>query len=67
MKILFIGEIGPGQTALMRMRALARLGNEVRGVHTIEPWQRASWVQRQVQRRLGRGAVVDEINDKVIS
>jgi hypothetical protein len=37
MKILFIGEIGPGQTALMRMRALARLGNEVRSVLTIEP------------------------------
>jgi len=66
MKILFIGEIGLGQTALMRMRALARLGNEVRGVHTIEPWQRASWVQRRCS-VVGRGAAVDEINDKVIS
>ena len=35
MKILYLGEIGPGQTSLMRMRALERLGHSVRGVHTI--------------------------------
>lgn len=65
-KILFLGEIGPGQTSLMRMRALQRLGHEVRGVHTIEPWRRASWLQRQVQRRLRRGSVIDEINRTVL-
>ena len=32
------------------------------GVHTIEPWTRVSWLRRQVQRRLQRGSVVDEIN-----
>jgi spore maturation protein CgeB len=66
MKILFLGEIGPGQTSLMRMRALARLGHEVAGVHTIQPWLKASWLQRQVQRRLGRGSVINEINRKVL-
>ncbi|MFP5208352.1 MAG: glycosyltransferase [Acidobacteriota bacterium] len=66
MKILFLGEIGEGQTSLMRMRALKRLGHEVRGVHTIEPWRRVSWFQRQVQRRLGRGSVIDEINNEVL-
>ena len=66
MKILFLGEIGPGQTSLMRMRAFARLGHDVRGVHTIEPWKRASWLQRRVQRRLQRGPVVDEINRAVL-
>lgn len=67
MKILFLGEIGEGQTSLMRMRALARLGHQVRGVHTIEPWTRASWLQRQLQRRvLRRGSVVDEINHSVL-
>ena len=30
MKILFLGEIGVGQTSLMRMRALAKLGHDVR-------------------------------------
>lgn len=66
MRILFLGEIGRGQTSLMRMRALARLGHDVRGVHTVEPWHRASWIQRQAQRRLGRGSVVDAINHEVL-
>lgn len=65
-RILFLGEIGPGQTSLMRLNALRRLGHEVHGVHTIEPWKEASWLSRQVQRRLQRGSVVDEINRRVI-
>jgi spore maturation protein CgeB len=67
MKILFLGEIGEGQTSLMRLRALERLGHEVRGVHTVEPWRRASWIQRQLQRRLQVGSVVDEINAAVLA
>jgi spore maturation protein CgeB len=66
MKILFLGEISPGQTSLMRMRALGRLGHTVQGVHTVDPWTRAPWVKRQVQRRLQRGSVVDEINRLVL-
>lgn len=66
MRILFLGQIGSGQTSLMRMRALERLGHTVRGVHTTEPWNRASWLKRQVQRRLQRGSVVDEINRSVL-
>jgi hypothetical protein len=66
-KILFLGEIGPGQTSLMRMRAFARLGHSVRGVHTVEPWARASWLKRQTQRRLHRGSIIDEINSVVRS
>ena len=60
MKILFLGQIGLGQTSLMRMRAFERLRHTVRGVHTVEPWSRAPWLKRQVQRRLQRGSVVDE-------
>jgi len=52
MRILFLGEIGSGQTSLMRMRAFQRLGHLVQGVHTIAPWHRTSWLNRQVQRRL---------------
>ena len=66
MKILFLGEIGSGQTSLMRMRALERLGHELRGVHTIQPWLRASWLRRQIQRRLRRGSIIDEINRLVV-
>ena len=38
MKILFLGAIGEGQTSLMRLRALRRLGHEVLGVETNQPW-----------------------------
>ncbi len=66
MKILFLGEIGVGQTSLMRMRAFQRLGHEVAGVHTVEPWRRASWNKRQLQRRFQSGSVIDEINRSVL-
>ena len=65
MRILFLGQIDPGQTSLMRLRALARLGHEVRGVNTVEPWLRATWLRRHSQKRLGFGSVVDEINRRV--
>lgn len=65
-KILFLGQIGVGQTSLMRMRALERLGHAVRGVHTTASWTRTSWLKRQVQRRLQCGSVVDEINHLVL-
>ncbi len=67
MKVLYLGDIGPGQTCLMRMRALERLGHRVLGVNTVEPWRRASWLKRQLQRRLHRGSVVEAINGSVLS
>jgi spore maturation protein CgeB len=66
MKILFLGEIGEGQTSLMRMRALKRLGHQVCGIHTVQPWMRRSWFARQLQRRSQRGPAVTEINRSVV-
>ena len=66
MKILFLGEIGEGQTSSMRMRALKRLGHEVVGVHTIAPWRGVPWASRQLQCRLQRGPVVEKINCTVL-
>jgi len=66
MKILYLGDIGPGQTCLMRMRALERLGHQVCGVNTVEAWRKAAWLHRQIQRRLHRGSVVDGINQAVL-
>jgi spore maturation protein CgeB len=66
MKLLFLGPVEAGQTSLMRMRAFERLGHTVRGVHTVEPWTRASWWKRQTQRRLQRGSIVEEINRSVL-
>lgn len=50
----------------MRMRALERLGHMLHGVNTIDPWQRASWARRQLQRRLQRGSIVAGINRMVL-
>ena len=66
MKILYLGEISPGQTARMRMRALERLGHEVVGLNTVQPWREAGWLRRQWQRRLACGSVVNGINESVI-
>lgn len=66
-KVLFLGELSVGQTTRMRMRALQRMGFDVRGVDTVEPWKRAGWLARQVQRRAEFGPVVDKINDAVAS
>lgn len=65
-KILFAGEIEEGQTSLMRLRALERLGHVVRGVNTTTPWVRASWLARQMQRRVLAGPIVDRINADVL-
>lgn len=51
----------------MRMRALERLGHQVHGVQTVEPWRRASWLGRQIQRRMQRGPIIDEINSEVLT
>lgn len=51
----------------MRMRALTRLGHDVRGVNTVTPWKGASWLTRQIQRRISRGSVVDDINRLVLA
>ncbi len=67
MRILFLGEIGLGQTSRMRMRALERLGHDLNGVNTVEPWRQLSRAQRQVQRRLGRGPVIRQINAEVLA
>lgn len=66
LRVLFLGEISRGQTSHMRMRALARLGHTVQGLNTMEPWKRASWLKRQLQRRFSRGSVIDEINRSVL-
>ena len=66
MRILYLGDIGPGQTCRMRMRALERLGHDVKGVDTVKPWKTASWLARQFQRRRQHGSIVDAINRHVL-
>lgn len=51
----------------MRMRALSRLGHDVRGVNTVEPWFQTTWLRRHLQKRLACGSVVNEINSRVLA
>jgi len=67
MKILYLGQLYPGQTALMRMRALQRLGHELCGINTSEPWSRAGWATRQVQKRVRVGSIISEINSRIVA
>jgi len=67
MKILYLGEIGAGQTAFMRLRALQRLGHAVCGVNTSGPWRHSPWLKRQIQRRMQRGSILNEINEFVVA
>lgn len=66
MKILFLGPLRPGQTSRMRMEALKRLGHEVQGVDTVEPWLQTSKLGRLAGRYLQQGPVVDQINRSVL-
>lgn len=65
-RILFLGELGAGQTSLMRSRAFKRLGHSVRGVDTGEPWKSAKWLSRRAQRSLELGPAITEINRSVL-
>jgi hypothetical protein len=67
MKILYLGDISPGQTCLMRMSALQRLGHQTIGVNTVQPWRQVGWFQRQIQRRLHCGSVVNAINETALA
>jgi len=55
MKILYLGDIGPGQTCLMRLRALERLGHRVLAVNTVEPWREAERIASKGHERCARG------------
>jgi hypothetical protein len=50
----------------MRMRAMERLGHQICGVNTVEAWRKAAWLQRQIQRRIQRGSVLEGINQAVL-
>lgn len=45
---------------------MKRLGYTVQGIDTAAPWKEASWGKRQCQRRLGRGSIVERINQDAL-
>jgi len=66
MKILFIGQLGEGQTTRMRMESLRDLGHQIIPIDSSQVWAKQRWLSRQAQQKAGRGAAVDWINDALL-
>lgn len=66
MKILFLGQTAPGQTARMRMEALGQLGHEVVGLDSAAGWRGIHWVARELQQKCGFGPTISQLNTNVL-
>lgn len=66
MKILFVGQLGEGQTSRMRMEVLAGLGHEIIPLDSQAQWARLPWAARRVQQKLARGRAVSALNHRVL-
>jgi spore maturation protein CgeB len=64
-KILFVGQVAPGQTSGMRANALAALGHEVVTVDSADPWSDSSYLGRHLQQRAERGPAIEGLNRAV--
>jgi len=64
-KILFVGQVAPGQTSGMRAAALAALGHEVVTLDSAASWSASSYLGRHLQQRTGWGPAVERLNRAV--
>jgi spore maturation protein CgeB len=65
MRIVFVGQLGRGQTSRMRADALTRLGHEVHAVDSGGIWSDHGYIRRLAEQRLGRGGSIDRFNMRV--
>lgn len=63
MRILFVGQLGRGQTSRMRMEALERLGHSVIPVDSSAAWAGCRQVSRRSQELVGRGPSITGLNE----
>ena len=66
MKILFVGHLNVGQTSLMRMVSLQKLGHEVAAFNVQSLWDDTGWLSRRIQQRANRGPSISRLNASVI-
>lgn len=66
MKILFVGQLGIGQTSRMRMDALTALGHVVVGIDSAAIWSRHSFLSRRLQQHLALGPAVNALNREIV-
>jgi spore maturation protein CgeB len=67
MKILFVGQLGEGQTTRMRMEVLRGLGHEVIPLDSQARWAELPWARRWIEQKLSRGPVVSYLNQRVLA
>ena len=66
MKILFVGQLGEGQTSRMRMEVLAELGHEIIPYNSQTAWSELAQWQRLAQQKARRGAVITRLNAAIL-
>ena len=62
MKILFVGQLGLGQTSRMRMEALRLLGHEVVPLDTQALWRETGWLESKLEHALELGPTIARLN-----
>lgn len=67
MKILFVGQLGKGQTTRMRMEVLEELGHTIIPLNSQTGWSNCSFIQRTIQQKLRRGPVISKLNRDLLA
>ena len=67
MKILFVGQLGVGQTSRMRMESLRALGHEVIPLDTQALWQKTGWLSTKAQHAFAMGPTIDVLNEALVA
>ena len=66
MKILFVGQLGEGQTSRMRMEVLEELGHDILPYNSQTAWSALAQWQRLAQQKAQRGAVIARLNATIL-
>lgn len=67
MKILFVGQLGEGQTTRMRMEVLQELGHTIIPLNSQTGWGASSFLGRTIQKKMGRGPVITKLNRDLLA
>jgi hypothetical protein len=67
MKILFVGQLGEGQTTRMRMEVLRELGHDIIPLDSQKGWNVVPYAVRRLQQKFARGPVVSKLNADVLT
>jgi hypothetical protein len=66
MKVLFVGQLGRGQTSDMRADSLERLGHEVVRVDSSDVWRQTHFARRRLERTFEMGPSIRQLNLRVV-